>query len=162
MSMNAIRQLNSGGLKIKSNFSTGSVAANISANRGGMASLVRGNSGGFGANALFTKSNPIGRGSKYASAGQISRMVNRPAGQMRGYAAPVVSGSYTRDINFQPSNSVNIGSVLGTLAGMMPMAMMAINQFGGAKEKSQGAAIDNAMSNAFGNYTPVDMGAVGA
>ncbi len=162
MSMNAIRQLNSGGLKMKSNFSTGSVAANISANRGGMASLVRGNSGGFGANGLFTKSNPIGRGSKYASAGQISRMVNRPAGQVRGLSAPVVSGSYTRDISFQPSNSANIGSVLGTLAGMLPMAMMGINQLGGAKAKSQGAAIDNAMSNAFGNYTPVDTGAIGA
>lgn len=169
MSMNAIRQLNSGGLKMKSNFSAGSVAANISANRGGMASLVRGNSGGFGANGLFTKSNPIGRGSRYATAGQISRMVNRPAGQVRGYAAPV-GGSYTQSVSYQPSSSFNLGSTLGTLAGMLPMAMMAINQLGGLKSsnaaggtpKSQGAALDNAISNAFSNYTPIDAGAVGS
>ena len=149
-------------LKLNTSFNAQTVARGITTNRSGMASLVR-NSGGIGANLLRTPSMPIGRSSRYLNSSLISRMGNRPAGQVRGLSAPVVSGSYTREINFQPSsNSVNIGSVLGTLAGMMPMAMMAINQLGGAKAKSQGAAIDNAMSNAFGNYTPVDTGAIGA
>lgn len=127
-------------LKLNTSFNAQTVSRGITTNRSGMASLVR-NSGGIGANLLRTPSNPIGRFSRYANSRLISRMGNRPAGQVRGLSAPVVSGSYTREINFQPSsNSVNIGSVLGTLTGMVLPNIL--GKFGGAKQSAGDALLN--------------------
>ena len=119
--MNAIRQLNSGGLKLKSNFSAKSVAANVAANRGSAAAMVKSSNYTFGSNLLFTPANRIGGAPRYASSSALSRALN---GQnMRfvgGGGIPAYSGvSYNKNFTMGTSNAFNTGMGVGSAINML-------------------------------------------
>ncbi len=121
MSMNAIRQLNSGGLKLKSNFSAKSVAANVAANRGSAAAMVKSSNYTFGSNLLFTPANRIGGAPRYASSSALSRALN---GQnmrfVSGGGIPAYSGvSYNKNFTMGTSNAFNTGMGVGSTINML-------------------------------------------
>lgn len=150
MSMNAIRQLNSGGLKLKSNFSARSVAANVAANRGSAAAMVKNSNYTFGSNLLFTPARSIGGTSKYASSSVLSRAFN---GQnMRfvsggGIPAPAYSGvSVNKNFAVLPSGAFNAGFGIGSSVSLGIAILKQLNDMGiigGSKEvKPQGTGDD--------------------
>ena len=147
MSIATIRQLNSGnGLKLKSDFKTKTIAKNISTNRPGVADLVSGNYSALNSNIIFTKSNPIGRGSKYLNSGQISRMVNS-SGVQRTWIDPSLSGySYNQGFNVN-TGSVSMGSAIGMLLGMAPMIKQSLSNAGIIKSKGDNLLDQTDISN---------------
>ena len=140
MSMQAIRQMNNGGLKLKSNFNMRALANNIGSNRAGAANMLKSsNYSHFGSNALFTKSNPIGRSAKYASSAQISGMVNRPAGQRSAYNAPIGGyATYSQSVNFGNSSAMSAASAIGMILGMAPMLKNSVESLVGNHKTSAG------------------------
>ena len=126
----AMHKLNTGGLKLQSNFSAKSVAANITANRGAAASLVKG--GGFGSNLLFTPARRMGGTPKYMSASQLSRAVN---GQnmrfVSGGGIPAYSGvSYAQNFSMGTSNAFNNGMGLGATLNLAMQLAGGLKQLG--------------------------------
>ena len=121
MSMNAIRQLNSGGLKLKSNFSAKSVAANVAANRGSAAAMVKSSNYTFGSNLLFTPANRIGGTPRYASSSALSRALNGQNMRFVGGAGiPAYSGvSYNKNFTMGTSNAFNTGMGVGSAINML-------------------------------------------
>ncbi len=159
MSMEAIRQLNSGGLKLKTNFSAKSVAANISANRSAIASKYS----IFGSNRMFTPANRMGGTPKYASSSMISRGINRQSMSYVGGDIPVSSASYSQNVTMGTSSAFNAGNAIGMILGAAPTVLGALNKmglFGGndLSGQSKGKVLSEQMQHAFGSYTPVDTG----
>ena len=159
MSMNAIRQLNSGGLKLKSNFSARSVAANVAANRGSAAAMVKNSNYTFGSNLLFTPARSIGGTSRYASSSALSRALN---GQnmrfVSGGGIPAYSGvSFNRNFTEVPSDVFNAGLGLGSAISLGIFALKQLKDMGiigGSKEvKPQGAGdeLTSKLNQTFGN-----------
>ncbi len=126
MSMNAIRQLNSGGLKLKSNFTAKSVAANISANRGTIASRYS----TFGTSSIFTPANRMGGTPKYASSSMISRGLNHQSMRYVGGDIPVSTASYSQNVTMGPSSAFNTGSTIGMILGAAASILCAQSQIG--------------------------------
>lgn len=155
MSMNAIRQLNNGGLKLKTNFSAKSVAANMNANKSIFAKYST-----FGSNALFTKARRMGGTPTYMNASMVSRSFN---GQSMRYAGsgemPISSARYSQNVTMGPSSAFNTGSAIGMILGAAPTVLGALDKIGvfGSKQTA-GAQLSEKMQAAFGSYTPVDSG----
>lgn len=142
MSMNSIRKLNSGGLKLKSNFSAKTVARNITSNKSDATTMLQSSNYAGSGNALFTKSNPMGRQPKYMSSGQLSSWANRGRGQNLSYGGPVTSGSvvYTQQVSGSDSSN-SFAQFLGTALGLAPLAFQ---MFGSSSSSSSGAAANAA------------------
>ena len=134
MSMEAIRQLNSGGLKLKTNFTAKSVAANISANR----SVIASRYSIFGSNSMFTPANRMGGTPKYASSSMISRGINRQSMSYVGGDIPVSSASYSQNVTMGTSSAFNAGNAIGMILGAAPSILGALNQIGvfGSNDKT--------------------------
>lgn len=167
MSMNAIRQLNSGGLKLKSNFSARSVAANVAANRGSAAAMVKSSNYTFGSNLLFTPANRIGGAPRYASSSALSRALN---GQnmrfVSGGGIPAYSGvSYNKNFTMGTSNAFNTGMGVGSMINLGLSALKQLSDMGiigGKKDVTpQGAGdalldktnLSNLATTVTGNFT---------
>ena len=146
MTMDAIRQLNSGGLKLKTNFTAKSVAANISANRSAIASKYS----IFGSNSMFTPANRMGGTPKYASSSMISRGINHQSMRYVGGDVPVSSASYSQNVTMGTSSAFNAGNAIGMILGAAPTVLGALNKMGlfggdkGATNVSASAALNSA------------------
>lgn len=167
MSMNAIRQLNSGGLKLKSNFSARSVAANVAANRGSAAAMVKNSNYTFGSNLLFTPARRIGGTPRYASSSALSRALN---GQnmrfVSGGGIPAYSGvNYKQNFTMGTSNAFNAGMGVGSMINLGLSALKQLSDMGiigGKKDVTpQGAGdalldktnLSNLATTVTGNFT---------
>ena len=132
MSMNAIRQLNSGGLKLKSNFSAKSVAANVAANRGSAAAMVKSSNYTFGSNLLFTPANRIGGAPRYASSSALSRALNGQSMRfVGGGGIPAYSGvNYKQNFTMGTSNAFNAGMGVGSMINLGLSALKQLSDMG--------------------------------
>ncbi|MBR1619421.1 hypothetical protein IJ674_05960 [bacterium] len=165
--MNAIRQLNSGGLKLKSNFSAKSVAANVAANRGSAAAMVKNSNYTFGSNLLFTPARRIGGTPRYASSSALSRALN---GQnmrfVSGGGIPAYSGvNYKQNFTMGTSNAFNAGMGVGSMINLGLSALKQLSDMGiigGKKDVTpQGAGdalldktnLSNLATTVTGNFT---------
>lgn len=159
MSMEAIRQLNSGGLKLKSNFSAKSVAANISANRSAIASKYS----IFGSNRMFTPANRMGGTPKYASSSMISRGINHQSMRYVGGDVPVSSASYSQNVTMGTSSAFNAGNAIGMILGAAPSILGALNQIGvfGSGNDTPKPSASQRIQSAFAGAAPaVDVGSM--
>ena len=153
MSMNAIRQLNSGGLKLKSNFSARSVAANVAANRGSAAAMVKNSNYTFGSNLLFTPARRIGGTPRYASSSALSRALN---GQnmrfVSGGGIPAYSGvNYKQNFTMGTSNAFNAGMGVGSMINLGLSALKQLSDMGiigGKKDVTPQGAGDDLVAKA--------------
>lgn len=163
----AMHKLNTGGLKLQSNFSAKSVAANITANRGAAAAMVKGGYNNFGSNLLFTPARRMGGTPRYMSSSQLSRALN---GQnmrfVSGGGIPSYSGvNYAQNFTMGTSNAFNNGMGLGAtlnLALQLAGGLKELGVFGGKTEKTpQGATtkleeglqgLGNTAATVTGNY----------
>ncbi|MBO6181442.1 hypothetical protein J6O86_07140 [bacterium] len=130
--MNAIRQLNSGGLKLKSNFSAKSVAANVAANRGSAAAMVKSSNYTFGSNLLFTPANRIGGAPRYASSSALSRALNGQSMRfVGGGGIPAYSGvNYKQNFTMGTSNAFNAGMGVGSMINLGLSALKQLSDMG--------------------------------
>ncbi len=140
---------NIGGLKLKSNFSTAKLAANISANKSSAATMVKNGYSTYGTNLFFTPANRVGGGTpRYASASQLSRALNGTNVRYRG-SVPSYSGvSYTQNVT-QGMSSFEKGMAIASVGLTVLKALGDLGIIGGAK--SQGAVSNSAQLDAAAN-----------
>lgn len=151
---------NIGGLKLKSNFSTAKLAANISANKSSAATMVKNGYSTYGTNLFFTPANRVGGGTpRYASASQLSRALNGTNVRYRG-SVPSYSGvSYTQNVT-QGMSSFEKGMAIASVGLTVLKTLGDLGIIGGAK--SQGAVsnstkLNDSFNNAFGSMTAVSV-----
>lgn len=166
MSMSSIRQLNSGGLKLKTNFNAKAIARNMASGRSLAASFVKGGYNTFGSNSIFTPARRIGGTPRYMNAAQISSRFNGQNFSYAGESIPSYSGvNYAKNFTMGTSDAFNTGMGVGSLLNLGISAYQQLKDMGIISSKdssSAGSKMTQAFNKALGNYASIDSSELGS